>query len=140
MLIINLLERGITSLGGRGTYAVGRSVDYRWKTLKKIDGVKVLQGKEGAHKLPEEAHSSYAYIRLNPDGSFREIRFYGIDHFLKYEIAYHPEPNINNGNRKEPIVHDHVYDKNFNRTPAVRIHKNNTLYKKVKGYLQPGNS
>ena len=73
-------------------------------------------GIDGKHNLPVEAHSSEAHIRLKPDGTFHEMRFYDSDHhlireiaYLIREIAYHPEPNLNNGNRKENILHVHEY-------------------------------
>ena len=63
-------------MGGRGTFAAGNSVPFTYETVGKIAGVKVLQGLEGKHSLPEEAHSSRAYIKLKPDGTFHEMRFY----------------------------------------------------------------
>ena len=38
-------------MGGRGTYAVGNNVDYTYKTVDKIEGVKVLKGTENLHDL-----------------------------------------------------------------------------------------
>lgn len=96
-------------MGGRGTFAVGNSVPYTYKTVGKIEGVKVLQGLNGKHGLPEEAHSSSAYIKLKPDGTFHEMRIYDANHYLVKEIAYHPEPNLNAGNRAENILHIHEY-------------------------------
>lgn len=81
-------------MGGRGTFAAGKIVKYAYFTIGTIEGVKVLAGLNGRHKLPEEAHSSYAYIRLEPDGTFHEMRIYDKDHFLRFEIAYHPEPSL----------------------------------------------
>lgn len=75
-------------MGGRGTFAIGNIVAYTYSTTGKIEGVKVLTGLNGKHGLPEEAHSSYAYIKLKPDGTFHEMRIYDKDHYLKYEIAY----------------------------------------------------
>lgn len=95
-------------MGGRGTYASGNNVPYEWRTDMKIDGIKVLVGINGQHKLPEEAHSSNAYARLNPDGTLRELRFYDSQHRLRYEIAYHPERNVDPSNK--PVLHYHVYD------------------------------
>lgn len=31
-------------MGGRGTYAIGNNVEYTYKTVGKIDGIKVLKG------------------------------------------------------------------------------------------------
>lgn len=58
-------------MGGRGTFAAGNIVAYVYRTVGKIEGVKVLVGLNGKHGLPEEAHSSRAYIKLKPDGTFR---------------------------------------------------------------------
>ena len=108
-------------MGGRGTYASGNNVPYEWRTDMKIDGIKVLAGINGQHKLPEEAHSSNAYARLNPDGTLRELRFYDSQHRLRYEIAYHPERNVDPSNK--PVLHYHVYDVTGTRRwhgPAVK--------------------
>ena len=47
-------------MGGRGTFASGNNVAYTYKTVGKINGVKVLQpqNSNNALKLPEESHSS----------------------------------------------------------------------------------
>lgn len=104
-------------MGGRGTFAAGNNVAYTYEVDTtfsadgKINGVKILKGVDGSgkHGLPEEAHSSNAYIKLKPDGTFHEMRIYDEDHYLVKEIAYHPEPQLNNGNRKENILHIHEY-------------------------------
>ncbi len=106
-------------MGGRGTFAAGNIVAYTYGTNGKIAGVKVLIGLNGKHGLPEEAHSSRAYIKLKPDGTFHEMRFYDKDHYLRYEIAYHPEPKLDPS--RKPILHYHSYDRNFNRSNAKRL-------------------
>ena len=58
-------------MGGRGTFASGNTVPYTYNTVGKIGGIKVLKGVQGKHGLPEEAHSSNAYISLHPNGSVR---------------------------------------------------------------------
>lgn len=95
-------------MGGRGTFAAGNSVPYSYQTVDVIEGVKVLKGIGGKHSLPEEAHSSGAYIKLKPNGVFHEMRIYGNDHYLVKEIVYHPEPKLT-GNRHESILHVHEY-------------------------------
>lgn len=67
----------------------------------------------------EEAHSSRAYIKLKPDGTFHEMRFYDEDHYLRYEIAYHPEPKLDPS--RKPVLHYHWYDRNFKRTKAQKL-------------------
>ena len=79
-------------MGGRGTFAAGNPVPYNYQTVGTIGGVKVLVGIGGKHSLPEEAHSSSAYIKLKSDGTFHEMRIYDRDHYLVKEIAYHREP------------------------------------------------
>lgn len=110
-------------MGGRGTFAAGKQVPYSYETVGTVEGVKVLRGISGKHGLPEEAHSSAAYIKLKPDGTFHEMRFYDERHYLTMEIAYHPEPNLNDGNRTENILHVHEYRQhdNFKMRPAHRI-------------------
>lgn len=53
-------------MSGRGTFTIGNNVDYTYETIDKIEGVKVLSGKNGKHGLPEESHSSTAYIKIKP--------------------------------------------------------------------------
>lgn len=95
-------------MGGRGTFAAGRSVPYEYRTVGTVGGIKVLEGVGGKHGLPEEAHSSNAYIQLNGDGTVRTIRFYDSRHRLRYEIAFHREQSIDPSNK--PVLHYHVYD------------------------------
>ena len=123
-------------MGGRGTFAAGNSVSYSYKTVGVIDGVKILEGIAGKHGLPEEAHSSFAYIKLKPNGTFHEMRFYNDKHYLTKEIAYHPEPTLNQGNRKENILHVHEYPErdNFKFRPAHRITEEE--YKKYKRFFK----
>ena len=119
-------------MGGRGTFAAGNSVDYTYETVDFIEGVKVLQGINGKHSLPEEAHSSAAYINLKPDGTFHEMRIYDKDHYLVKEIAYHPEPKLNGGNKSENVLHIHEYKRdNFKeRTPRLMTAEEIDKYKK----------
>lgn len=47
------------------------------------------------------------------------MRIYDKDHYLVMEIAYHPEPKLNNGNRTENILHVHEYQRdNFKHRHA----------------------
>jgi hypothetical protein len=117
-------------MGGRGTFAAGRNVAYQYETSATIEGVKVLRGLNGKHSLPEESHSSTAYIKLKSNQTFHEIRIYGKDHYLIMEIAYHPEPKLGKGN----VLHYHTYDKNFKRSNAKPLTAE--LYQKYKKYFQ----
>lgn len=120
-------------MGGRGTFASGKPVAYTYETVGKIEGVKVLCGKKGTgiHDLPAEAHSSHMYIKLHKDGTLNMLRVYGDDHYLKAEIAYHPEPDLT-GNHN-PVLHIHYYDKDFKRTGASYLDR--STFEKYKKYL-----
>lgn len=84
-------------MGGRGTFASGNSVAYTYETVDKIEGVKVLQGLNGKHNLPEESHSSKAYILTDKNGNFIRYREFKQDHTSKFDIDYHPE-------KKYPVI------------------------------------
>lgn len=90
-----LAER-FTAMGGNGTFALGKMAQYRWETVGKIEGVKVLELKDRglSRKLPEEAHSSRMYIQLHDDGTFSQLRIYDKWHRLRVEIGYHPERRL----------------------------------------------
>ncbi len=98
-------------MGGKGTFAVGKNVPYSYKTVDKIDGVKVLQGLGILHNLPEEAHSSKAYLKVDSQGNFVRYREYNADRTSRFDIDYHKEPKIT-GNKTEKVFHIHFYDKN----------------------------
>lgn len=102
-------------MGGRGTFAAGNPVPYTYKKVGEIEGVKVLEGTGSNHGLPASSHSSEAYIKLKPDGTFHEIRFYDKNHILYLEIAYHPESSLT-GNNEIPVLHYHTYDPSFSLT------------------------
>lgn len=103
-------------MGGRGTFASGNNVEFTYKTVGMIEGVKVLEGLNGKHGLPESSHSSNAYIKLKPDGTFHEMRIYDKNHILRIEIAYHPEKDLT-GDYVTPVLHYHIYDKRFSKDP-----------------------
>lgn len=122
-------------MGGRGTYAAGNNVAYRYETVGKIDGVKVLQkfDKKASGGLPEEAHSSSAYILLNKEGKFRMYREYDDNHYLRFEIAYHPEKNIDPS--RKPVLHIHEYSPgDFSNRQARPLTK--TEYEKYKKFFK----
>ena len=44
-------------MGGRGTFASGNNVPFKYKTIGKVYDIKIIQGIGKLHGLPEEAHS-----------------------------------------------------------------------------------
>ena len=98
-------------MGGRGTYAIGNNVKYQYKTVEKIEGVKVLQrvNESASGGLPEEAHSSKAYILLDKVGVFHQYIEYDKDHLPIFEIGYHFEKGMSK--KGEHVFHVHEYSK-----------------------------
>ena len=122
-------------MGGRGTFAAGNVVEYKYETIDKIEGVKVLRksDKRASGGLPEESHSSKAYIYVNKDGEFRKYREYDKNHYLKFEIEYHPEKSI--GPLGKPVLHVHEYEPdNFRHRTTRPLTKEE--YKKYKKYFR----
>ncbi len=101
-------------MGGRGTFASGKNVPFTYETVGTIEGVKVLRGLGSNHDLPEEAHSSNTYIRLDKNGEFNMLREYDSDHYLTTDVAYHKERKLDKSGK--PVLHIHFYDRNFNRS------------------------
>lgn len=89
-------------MGGRGTYASGNNVPFTYKTVGKFGGIKILQGLQGKHGLPEESHKSSAYISLNSNGTVKQIRIYNKDHTARLDV----EKSVHNG---KLFLHAHDY-------------------------------
>ena len=106
-------------MGGRGTYAAGRNVPYTYKTVGLFHGVKVLEGMNGLHGLPEEAHSSSAYAKLYRDGNLQMLRFYGENRMVVLEIGYHPEPKITGHHKHVYHIHEYKNGDFKNRPPRL---------------------
>lgn len=136
-------------MGGRGTFAAGKPVPYVYEVDTsffeggKFNGIKVLKGVEcsGKHGLPESSHSSMAYLKMNPDGTFHTMRIYDKNHNLRVEIAYHHEAKIDK--QKTKVLHYHIYGKEFSQNEkgkfertTVRMHKNSRLYKHYKSFFR----
>ena len=119
-------------MGGRGTFAKGNNVALSYQNVEKIHDVWAVKGINGEHSLPEESRNSNAYIKLDFKGNFREIRVYNNDHTINFEIAYHPEPNIDKSGK--PVFHIHYYNKNGTRGNAEPVSK--TILEKYKKYFK----
>lgn len=107
-------------MSSKGTAAEnGHITDSDYKTIKITDnGVKILIGLHNNHSLPELSHSPNSiYAKLKNDGTLHEMRFFDSNGYPYIEIAYHPEPKLNNGNRVENVLHFHTFD-SLNRNDA----------------------
>lgn len=113
-------------MGGNGTFAAGKVVAYKWKTVGSVNGVKVLDLKDKGHsrKLPEEAHSSRMYLMHYPGGKFAQLRVYDRWHRLRIEIAFHPERTLDRTGK--PVLHYHIYGQpGFKHGKAHRLSDRN---------------
>jgi len=135
-------------MGGRGSFAAGNPVPYVYEVDTsffaggKFNRIKVLKGINGSgkHGLPESSHSSFAYLKMNPDGTFHTMRIYDNTHHLRIEIAYNREPKVDPGVDK--VLHYHVYGKEFSHNKSgrferttIRMHKNSRLYRQYKKFF-----
>ncbi len=126
-------------MGGRGTFASGKSVAYTYETVGKIEGVKVLQpiDKKVSLKLPEESHSkNNNYILLDKEGVFHQYREYNDKHEITIEIGYHHEPKLGQGD----VLHVHLYNvpgiDNRKEAQKFIIGPGDTIYEKYKKYFK----
>ena len=96
-------------MGGRGTFAAGNNVPYKYKTVEKSEGVKVLQpiDSKSSFSLPVEAHASGNYLLLDKAGVFRQYREYNAKHEVTLEIGYHFENTLSK--KGEAVLHVHEY-------------------------------
>ena len=127
-------------MSSRGSYAVNGHVTTNEYATIYIDniGSKILEGTSPkSHSLLDYAHTpNSVYVKLKPDGNtLHEMRFYNDKGNLIIEIAYHPEPKINNGDRETSIVHFHVY-KGLDRNPAQRMDEHPHIKEKYAKYLK----
>lgn len=123
-------------MGGRGTYAIGNNVEYTYKTVGEIEGIKVLQpvNAEKSFSMPSEAHSSNSYIVLDKSGVFHQYREYNKALLPVFEIGYHFEKGISK--HGEHVFHIHEYS-----VPGIenRQHARNITpqeYEKYKKYFK----
>ncbi len=128
-------------MGGRGTFAAGKNVAYTYKTVGKIGNIKILQAIDGrkSFKLPEESHSSMAYVLFDKDGVFHQYREYNENHEVVKEIGYHHESKFGTGDilhihifaRPGIVHHDHP-DTEKRRLTKTEYHKYKQLFRGVK--------
>ena len=95
-------------MGGRGTFAAGKNVEYQYKTVGFVDGVKIINpiDKTKSLKLPEESHSSIGYVLYDKNGVFHQYREYNANHEVVLEIGYHHEKSLGIGDILH--VHEHI--------------------------------
>lgn len=63
------------------------------------------------------------------------MRFFDEKNMPIIEIAYHPEPNLNNGDRKNNILHFHLFN-GLKRDEPMRMNVNPMIKEKYKKYLK----
>ena len=116
----------------------GHITTSEYKTNKVTShGVKILEGYGNNHSLPDYAHTPNSiYAKLKKDKkTLHEMRFYDEKGYPIIEIAYHPEPPINNGS-KAPVVHFHMLDERLNRYYKDTIKNHPDIKEKYLDYLK----
>ena len=123
-------------MGGRGTYAIGNNVEYTYKTVGEIDGVKVLQpvNAKRSFKLPEESHSSSCYVLLDKAGVFHQYTEYNENHLPVFEIGYHFEKGMSKQGEHVFHIHEYPIPGIENRQPARNI--TSQEYEKYKRFFR----
>ncbi len=103
-------------------------------------GVKILKGKYFKHSLPDYAHTGDSiYAKMKKDNkTILEMRFYDKDGKPIIEIAYHPEPKINNGNWDD-VVHYHLFNDKLDRYYVARVKDHPEIKEKYAIYLKEFN-
>lgn len=109
-----------------------------YRTIYVTDsGAKILEGNDKKHhSLPDYAHTpNSVYVKMKYDGvTLHEMRFYDDERKPIIEIAYHPEPKINNGSRGD-IVHFHIYH-GLDRDEPIRMDEHPEIKQKYAKYLK----
>ncbi len=124
-------------MSSRGSVAKnGHYMDDEYETKYILShGEKVIEGIGRNHSMPDYSHSPDTIYVIYKKGVFHAMRIYGADHMPIIEIAYHPEPKLNHGDRDHSIWHMHVYEKdNLEHKAAMFI--SDEVKKKYKDYLE----
>ena len=97
---------------------------------------KILVGQNGNHGLPDYSHTpNRIYIKLNKDGTFRELRKFDKTGFPILEIGYHHEKKYDK-NLQNSVLHYHYFDKDLRRIDVDILRKDNQIYKEYEKYLK----
>lgn len=108
-------------MGGRGGFleSGGFSTPAQWHSVGLLYGVKVLEGKDSRSRsgLPGFSNTpGTAYVAVNKEGKFHQLRQYGEDRRPVFDIDYGVDaPLAGRGNR---AIHIHEYDGNGVRQPG----------------------
>lgn len=127
-------------MSSRGSYAMNGHVtttEYKTTGTSNSGAKKLVGTSRQNHSLPDYAHSPNAvYVKYKKDGkTVHEIRIYDENGKPIIEIAYHPEPKLNNGDRETNIVHFHTFD-GLTRKDAIRIESQPNVKERYKNILK----
>lgn len=127
-------------MGGRGTFASGKNVDFRWHSVDIIEGFKVLRLNVGkTTKIPGESHSPNAkYVNYDEEtGKFKMLRVYNKNRLPELEIAEGTHQGVKGLHWH--LLHGDVANHNIQGTQGVDwdwLHKGDPLYKKYKTIIE----
>ncbi len=100
-------------------------------------GAKILVGQDKQHhSLPDFSHTpNRVYVKYD-EGKFREMRIYDSEGKAFLEIAHHPEPKLNHGDREHAIWHFHEISEKLAHEDAQLLSNRPDLIEKYKIYLK----
>lgn len=121
-------------MGSRGSFleSGGFSTPARWHTVDYVDGIKVLEPKDpkASHNLPVRSNTpGTAYLKLDADGCFSQLRVFGEDRFPVYDIDY----GVHQGKK---FLHAHYYMNGKRANEAVPLSPGDPLFEKHRNVLK----
>jgi hypothetical protein len=123
-------------MSSRGSVAINHH--YTNTEYKAIDtlkhGEEIIEGVGKNHSMPDYSFKPNAVYVIKKKDVFHAMRIYNEQHEPIIEIAYHPEPNLNNKNRIDNIWHMHKYEPGLNRKQAEIITED--VKNKYRKYLE----
>ncbi len=114
-------------MGSRGAFIGNKLATRSWKTIGKINNMKIVQKlKAPDNKLPEYSNTPSArYIRLTSDGTFRQLRTYNAAKQPMLDIEYGYHDGV-------PSLHVHLLngDPSHKNKETIFIKPGDPLYQK----------
>ena len=109
-------------MSSRGSVAVnGHYMNNEYKIIEILqNGEKIIEGLGNNHSMPDYSFSQNSIYIIKKKGEFHAMRIYRKNHEPVIEIAHHPEPRLNKGNRNDDVWHMHKYESKLIRKSAEK--------------------
>jgi hypothetical protein len=117
-------------MGSRGSFleSGGFSTPAKWHTVDYVDGIKVLEPKNGksSRSLPERSNTpGTSYLLYRKNGNFDQLRVFDENRMPRFDIDY----GIHDGKKS---LHVHYYtDGKRSKAPDI-LYSSDALYEKYK--------